>query len=341
MPQLEFAPLAQLAQALLDALSGPGRDGSFKRSPMPSRSVAICGCSATMRRILGSRPTPMRYSTSWGSVGAGTRAPSRPRRARTRPAHRPPVPCADAPARRAAIRGWSGAQAPPRRPVAAARQVPASRDSEEVDVLAHGGVGGVSGPGVALACAAIAAGGARVVSQRHRAREKAVERWRMGPPDVCSREARFAAKGKGRARSEAPPASMKAGHDRGQRRGNAAPVLAAGPHPPVHAAHQRQGRALHPNGAVRVGLCGGLRQLNERANELPRWLHKYNYHQNNSALQNKPPSAELDRWWTTSCNSTPSGRSARRSCRSGAGGADSRPGRAPARRRRSPARGCR
>ncbi|MDR3639997.1 MAG: integrase core domain-containing protein, partial [Humidesulfovibrio sp.] len=28
---------------------------------------------------------------------------------------------------------------------------------------------------------------------------------------------------------------------------------------------------------------------NERASELPRWLHEYNFYRNHSALQNKPP----------------------------------------------------
>ena len=47
--------------------------------------------------------------------------------------------------------------------------------------------------------------------------------------------------------------------------------LAAAPslHPALHAAHQRQGRALHPNAAPRVGLSPRVRQL--RGSEPPRW----------------------------------------------------------------------
>ncbi len=37
----------------------------------------------------------------------------------------------------------------------------------------------------------------------------------------------------------------------------------------------------------------GSASSNERANELPRWLHEYNYHQNHSALQNKPPISRI------------------------------------------------
>ncbi len=34
---------------------------------------------------------------------------------------------------------------------------------------------------------------------------------------------------------------------------------------------------------------------NERANELPRWLHEYNFYRNHLALQNKPPISRFER----------------------------------------------
>ncbi|OIO02801.1 MAG: hypothetical protein AUJ49_05590 [Desulfovibrionaceae bacterium CG1_02_65_16] len=33
---------------------------------------------------------------------------------------------------------------------------------------------------------------------------------------------------------------------------------------------------------------------NERASELPRWLHEYNFYKNHSALQNKPPISRIE-----------------------------------------------
>ncbi len=67
----------------------------------------------------------------------------------------------------------------------------------------------------------------------------------------------------------APGHHGRAGHDR-QRFGLPKPPLGPGlrrarvaspPHPAVHAAHQRQGRALHPDQPARMGLCAPLCDL--------------------------------------------------------------------------------
>ncbi len=36
-------------------------------------------------------------------------------------------------------------------------------------------------------------------------------------------------------------------------------------------------------------------QSNERANELPRWLHEYNFYRNHKMLQSKTPVSRLER----------------------------------------------
>lgn len=47
-------------------------------------------------------------------------------------------------------------------------------------------------------------------------------------------------------------------------------------HPALHPAHQRQGRALHADGAPGMGLCRRYQNSNQRIQELRPWLHQYN-----------------------------------------------------------------
>ena len=53
----------------------------------------------------------------------------------------------------------------------------------------------------------------------------------------------------------------------------------AHPHQALHAQDQRQGRALHPDRAARMGLRSRLPQLRPATRQqLPIWLHRYNWH---------------------------------------------------------------
>ena len=70
--------------------------------------------------------------------------------------------------------------------------------------------------------------------------------------------------------------------------------LASHPHPTLPAPDQRQGRAVHPHDARRVGLRGHLPIIG-RAHRAP-WrgfLIRYNHHRPHSALGHRPPAARL------------------------------------------------
>jgi len=63
------------------------------------------------------------------------------------------------------------------------------------------------------------------------------------------------------------------------------------------------GKATRTNGKAERFIQMALREWayaasyapsNERANELPRWLHEYNFYRNHSALQNKPPISRIE-----------------------------------------------
>ena len=66
------------------------------------------------------------------------------------------------------------------------------------------------------------------------------------------------------------------------------------PHPALHAPHQRQGGALHPDPAARVGLRPGVpRPRRERLAALPHWLHYYNVQRRHAGLHDRPPISRL------------------------------------------------
>jgi hypothetical protein len=70
-------------------------------------------------------------------------------------------------------------------------------------------------------------------------------------------------------------------------------------HPPLHTAHQRQGGALHPNPAPRMGLCPHLSELERTQLGAPPLgcTHRYNWHQPHGSLGASPSSSRsaLDR----------------------------------------------
>ncbi|CDX37979.1 exported hypothetical protein [Mesorhizobium plurifarium] len=53
------------------------------------------------------------------------------------------------------------------------------------------------------------------------------------------------------------------------------------------------GRALHPDGAARKGICHCLSDIRSRAAELPVWLHRYNWHRPHGSLKSKTPISRL------------------------------------------------
>ena len=57
-----------------------------------------------------------------------------------------------------------------------------------------------------------------------------------------------------------------------------APRSASHLHQALYAQDQRQGRALHPDGAREWAYAIAYNTSDERAAELPRWLHRYNWH---------------------------------------------------------------
>ena len=67
----------------------------------------------------------------------------------------------------------------------------------------------------------------------------------------------------------------------------------AHPHQALHAQDQRQGRALHPDRAARMGLRPSLPHLRPRAEQLPDWLHRYNWHRPHGGIKSKPPISRL------------------------------------------------
>ena len=69
----------------------------------------------------------------------------------------------------------------------------------------------------------------------------------------------------------------------------------APPHPPLPAAHQRQGRALHPHDARRLGLRRHLRATPTNADAaLPGWLDFYNRRRPHGSLSHQPPLQRLE-----------------------------------------------
>ena len=73
------------------------------------------------------------------------------------------------------------------------------------------------------------------------------------------------------------------------RRARAAPHA----HPALHAADQRQGRALHPDQPARMGLLRAFATSPERTAAMHPWLDHYNRHRPHSALGGQPPSTRL------------------------------------------------
>ena len=67
----------------------------------------------------------------------------------------------------------------------------------------------------------------------------------------------------------------------------------APPHPALPAPDQRQGRAIHPHDATRVGLRRGLRRSPERAAALSGWIERYNFRRRHGALGHRPPIQRL------------------------------------------------
>ena len=65
------------------------------------------------------------------------------------------------------------------------------------------------------------------------------------------------------------------------------------PHPALSTADQRQGRALHPHDARRVGICRVYGSSAERTAALPGWLERYNTSRRHGALGHRPPIARL------------------------------------------------
>ena len=65
------------------------------------------------------------------------------------------------------------------------------------------------------------------------------------------------------------------------------------PHPALPATHQRQGRALHPHDARRLGLRRDLRPSAERTRALPGWLDHYNRRRPHRSLNRQPPLTRL------------------------------------------------
>ena len=62
----------------------------------------------------------------------------------------------------------------------------------------------------------------------------------------------------------------------------------------LHAADQRQSRALHSNRAQRMGLRHSLRALsNNDAGPCSPWLRRYNWHRPHASLTKKPPISRL------------------------------------------------
>lgn len=52
-------------------------------------------------------------------------------------------------------------------------------------------------------------------------------------------------------------------------------------------------RALHLDGAARMGLRHRLPDIDYRAAELPVWLHRYNWHRPHGSLKSKTPISRL------------------------------------------------
>ena len=72
------------------------------------------------------------------------------------------------------------------------------------------------------------------------------------------------------------------------------------PHPTLPPADQRQGRALHPHHARRLGLRRHLPRQPERTAALPGWLDLYNHRRPHGALGHQPPIARLTSGTTSS-----------------------------------------
>ena len=75
------------------------------------------------------------------------------------------------------------------------------------------------------------------------------------------------------------------------------PCLRASPDPHTTAppAHERQGRALHPDDARRMGLRARLSATSdERAGAMPLWLNHYNYRRPHGSLSHRPPGSRLN-----------------------------------------------
>ena len=69
---------------------------------------------------------------------------------------------------------------------------------------------------------------------------------------------------------------------------------------PLYAQDQRKGRALRSDQLARVGLRTSLRHIPEqRAAQLPFWLHRYNWHRPHGSIGAKPPIADSAYPWTT------------------------------------------
>ena len=77
--------------------------------------------------------------------------------------------------------------------------------------------------------------------------------------------------------------------------GPAAARPAPHPHPALHAAHQRQGRALHPDQPARMGLRPTPISLPPSATRaMQPWITAYNHTRPHSALGGQPPINRLD-----------------------------------------------
>lgn len=64
------------------------------------------------------------------------------------------------------------------------------------------------------------------------------------------------------------------------------------PNEALHPTDKRQGRTLHPNRDPRVGATA-FETSDQRCEELPRWLHRYNWHRPHASLGGKPPVSRL------------------------------------------------
>ena len=95
----------------------------------------------------------------------------------------------------------------------------------------------------------------------------------------------------------------RAGHDRQRFRLHQEPRVPGDPrrarrpprdHPALLAAHQRQGRALHPDRAANGSMASPTPAPPSAATDMPAWLHWYNHHRPHAGIHALTPAAKLN-----------------------------------------------